>query len=269
MQSWLKTYVEKEDQIITMICTRYWNPKKRLEGASIVKADLLIRAYFRIFMLSFLFFIKTLISMATDTSSYRFLSLLAPFSTLLAIYIFCRTDSERKTGYFALGIVYATICVSVSTFGNFETFAARSSIFIVFGGLVLGNEGVLFTFIANTLLGFAFLQANQNEPNLGILWASFHSRTFAECCLSLIGILKFTETFGRLEQADKHKTEFLCRMSHELRTPLSGIIGSIEILKFAPLTDQNMRLINIAQECSKNLLQVINDILDFSKVLFY
>lgn len=114
--------------------------------------------------------------------------------------------------------------------------------------------------------------------------ASFHSRTFAECCLSLIGILKFTETFGRLEQADKHKTEFLCRMSHELRyiiifylivfdyspgsffrTPLSGIIGSIEILKFAPLTDQNMRLINIAQECSKNLLQVINDILDFSK----
>lgn len=157
MQSWLKTYVEKEDQIITMICTRYWNPKKRLEGASIVKADLLIRAYFRIFMLSFLFFIKTLIckgfgqrsslnkanylisAMATDTSSYRFLSLLAPFSTLLAIYIFCRTDSERKTGYFALGIVYATICVSVSTFGNFETFAARSSIFIVFGGLVLGK----------------------------------------------------------------------------------------------------------------------------------
>eukprot|EP00029_Vermamoeba_vermiformis_P012562 TRINITY_DN7412_c0_g1_i1.p1 TRINITY_DN7412_c0_g1~~TRINITY_DN7412_c0_g1_i1.p1 ORF type:complete len:343 (+),score=102.49 TRINITY_DN7412_c0_g1_i1:647-1675(+) len=55
-------------------------------------------------------------------------------------------------------------------------------------------------------------------------------------------------------------------MSHELRTPLSGIIGSIEILKFAPHSEQNMRLINIAQECSKNLLQVINDILDFSKI---
>jgi hypothetical protein len=40
---------------------------------------------------------------------------------------------------------------------------------------------------------------------------------FAEGLLLLIIIRKFTETFSRLEQADKHKTEFLCRMSHELR----------------------------------------------------
>jgi signal transduction histidine kinase len=51
-----------------------------------------------------------------------------------------------------------------------------------------------------------------------------------------------------------------------LRTPLSGIIGAIDILKFAPLTDEYVKLINIAKTCSANLLQLINDILDFSKV---
>jgi signal transduction histidine kinase len=50
------------------------------------------------------------------------------------------------------------------------------------------------------------------------------------------------------------------------RTPLSGIIGAIDILKFAPLSDEYVKLINIAKTCSTNLLQVINDILDFSKV---
>jgi signal transduction histidine kinase len=50
------------------------------------------------------------------------------------------------------------------------------------------------------------------------------------------------------------------------RTPLSGIIGSIDILKFAPLTDEYSKLIDMARACSTNLLQVINDILDFSKV---
>jgi hypothetical protein len=42
-------------------------------------------------------------------------------------------------------------------------------------------------------------------------------RTITEAVLTLIGIRKFTETFARFEEADKHKTEFLCRMSHELR----------------------------------------------------
>jgi CheY-like chemotaxis protein len=47
---------------------------------------------------------------------------------------------------------------------------------------------------------------------------------------------------------------------------LSGIIGAIDILKFASLTEEYTKLLNIAQSCSKNLLQIINDILDFSKI---
>jgi signal transduction histidine kinase/CheY-like chemotaxis protein len=82
----------------------------------------------------------------------------------------------------------------------------------------------------------------------------------------IFNLLKFSDALQRLEKADKLKNDFLCRMSHELRTPLSGIIGAIDILKFAPLTDEYVKLINIAKSCSTNLLQVINDILDFSKI---
>ena len=47
---------------------------------------------------------------------------------------------------------------------------------------------------------------------------------------------------------------------------MSGIVGSIDILKYAPLSGEYGKLIDIAKNCAINLMQVINDILDFSKV---
>jgi hypothetical protein len=41
----------------------------------------------------------------------------------------------------------------------------------------------------------------------------------------IVNIAKFSETFARFEQADRHKTEFLCRMSHELRYLNYNICG--------------------------------------------
>jgi hypothetical protein len=53
--------------------------------------------------------------------------------------------------------------------------------------------------------------------NFGFHRSSFVARNISETILIGISILKFTDTLSRLEQATKHKTEFLCRMSHELR----------------------------------------------------
>jgi signal transduction histidine kinase/CheY-like chemotaxis protein len=145
--------------------------------------------------------------------------------------------------------------------------------------MLLGVEGLVASFIISTTLGFILMQSEYNgvvhyPPSIGMnekqrlihTWTSYETRSMIESLIMIINILKFQETFNQLEQADKHKTEFLCRMSHELRTPLSGIIGSIDILKFAPLTDEYSKLIDMAKACSTNLLQVINDILDFSKI---
>jgi hypothetical protein len=55
------------------------------------------------------------------------------------------------------------------------------------------------------------------DSNNEVYRVVYQARTISETCIMLISIAKFTETFSRLEEADKHKTEFLCRMSHELR----------------------------------------------------
>ena len=73
----------------------------------------------------------------------------------------------------------------------------------------------------------------------------------------------------QLEEANRHKDEFLARMSHELRTPLHCIIGYTQIaLKEggsleAPSTRQNLR---ITMTCAHDLLGLINDVFDLSKV---
>ncbi|NRF69493.1 response regulator [Aquincola sp. S2] len=72
-----------------------------------------------------------------------------------------------------------------------------------------------------------------------------------------------------LEQASRHKSEFLASMSHELRTPLNAIIGYSEMLQDdaaglnAAALVPDLRKINAA---GKQLLEMINSVLDLSKI---
>ncbi|MCR4179194.1 two-component system sensor histidine kinase RcsC [Providencia vermicola] len=68
------------------------------------------------------------------------------------------------------------------------------------------------------------------------------------------------------EQANHAKSMFLATVSHELRTPLYGIIGNIELLQRAELSDKASRLVTTMDNSSSLLLQIISDILDFSKI---
>lgn len=72
-----------------------------------------------------------------------------------------------------------------------------------------------------------------------------------------------------VEEANRHKSEFLAQMSHELRTPLHTVIGFSELLAEetkGPLNDQQRRFINYIYKDSQHLLLLINDILDLSKI---
>jgi signal transduction histidine kinase len=73
----------------------------------------------------------------------------------------------------------------------------------------------------------------------------------------------------QLQEASRHKSEFLSRMSHELRTPLNAMIGftriTIEALKDRGETKLVQNLIR-AERSSRKLLELINDVLDFSKI---
>ncbi|MGE5656982.1 MAG: CHASE3 domain-containing protein [Actinomycetota bacterium] len=69
------------------------------------------------------------------------------------------------------------------------------------------------------------------------------------------------------EVANNAKSEFLANMSHELRTPLNGILGYAQILIRSKNTQKNeLKGLEIIQQCGSHLLTLINDILDLSKI---
>lgn len=68
------------------------------------------------------------------------------------------------------------------------------------------------------------------------------------------------------EQAARIKANFLASMSHEIRTPLNGVLGMLDILKYANLQPEQHQHVELAQQSGLSLLRLLNDILDFSKM---
>ena len=77
------------------------------------------------------------------------------------------------------------------------------------------------------------------------------------------------EANRQLEEASRHKSQFVANMSHELRTPLNAIIGYSEMLQEEAEDLGEETLIPDLQKVNaagKHLLGLINDILDLSKI---
>ena len=68
------------------------------------------------------------------------------------------------------------------------------------------------------------------------------------------------------ERASAAKTDFLANMSHELRTPLTGVLGILDLLKDAELTETDRNYVALARQSSNLLLTLVNDILDLSRL---
>jgi signal transduction histidine kinase len=73
----------------------------------------------------------------------------------------------------------------------------------------------------------------------------------------------------QLEQASRHKSEFLAGMSHELRTPLNAVIGFSDVLldrMFGDLNERQEEYVRDIRDSGRHLLELINEILDLSKI---
>jgi signal transduction histidine kinase len=74
---------------------------------------------------------------------------------------------------------------------------------------------------------------------------------------------------NEMEKISRLRDEFLASMSHELRTPLNGILGACEILTepyIGRLTEKQLEMVSIAENCARHLLQIVNTILDIAKI---
>jgi signal transduction histidine kinase len=77
------------------------------------------------------------------------------------------------------------------------------------------------------------------------------------------------ESFERLKELDRLKSNFLATVSHELRTPLTSVIGYSEMLLeglAGPLSDEQAEYMGTIMEKGEQLLGLISGILDFSKI---
>ena len=73
----------------------------------------------------------------------------------------------------------------------------------------------------------------------------------------------------QLEQASRHKSQFLASMSHELRTPLNAIIGLTEMIIGNPArfgTEKAEEPLRRVHRAGTHLLGLINQVLDLSKI---
>ncbi len=80
---------------------------------------------------------------------------------------------------------------------------------------------------------------------------------------------KLEDSYAKLKELDRLKSNFLATMSHELRTPLTSVIGYSEMMLEGlggPLTTEQREYLGIIMEKGENLLHLITSILDISKI---
>jgi signal transduction histidine kinase/CheY-like chemotaxis protein len=73
----------------------------------------------------------------------------------------------------------------------------------------------------------------------------------------------------QIDEANRHKSQFLSSMSHELRTPLNSVIALSGVLGKRlkdQIPEEEYGYLDIIERNGKNLLALINDILDLSRI---
>lgn len=80
---------------------------------------------------------------------------------------------------------------------------------------------------------------------------------------------KLTESYERLKELDRLKSNFLATVSHELRTPLTSILGYSEMLAEGiggDLQGEQLEFVQTIREKGEQLLALIKSLLDQSKL---
>lgn len=69
---------------------------------------------------------------------------------------------------------------------------------------------------------------------------------------------------AKAQEADAVKSAFLAMMGHEFKTPMNGLLGALDLIRRAPISDSHDRLVDIAQESAAQLRSMLDDVIAFS-----
>jgi PAS domain S-box-containing protein len=74
--------------------------------------------------------------------------------------------------------------------------------------------------------------------------------------------------YGRAQEVNRAKDEFLATLSHELRTPLTPILGWTHMIRSGRLSpEESAQGVRVIEKNSRALSRLINDLLDMSSIL--
>ncbi len=83
---------------------------------------------------------------------------------------------------------------------------------------------------------------------------------------SIINFNVTQELNQQLEIQRGFKDKFLANVSHEIRTPLNSILGFISVLENTDITREQLDILAIIKDSSKNLVTILDDLMDISKI---
>ncbi|MCF6434487.1 ATP-binding protein [Pseudoalteromonas sp. MMG022] len=114
------------------------------------------------------------------------------------------------------------------------------------------------------LLGFALFitdVTDQNKAKAEIVKMNASLELQVEQRTLELGVAK-----RKAEELSKVKSAFISNISHEMRTPLNGILGTLELVRREPLSQQQGSYLDMMSTSAKTLMRLINDVLDLSKI---